>query len=31
VLENELERIGRRTDQWLSRRKGAGAQLGLGF
>lgn len=31
VLENELERIGRRTDQWLSRRKGAGAQLGLGL
>ena len=31
VLENELERIGRRADQWLLRRKGAGAQLGLGL
>jgi hypothetical protein len=29
VLENELERIRTRTDRWLSRRKGAGAQLAL--
>lgn len=31
VLENELARIGTWTDQWLSRRKGAAAQLVLGF
>ena len=29
VLENELARIGTRTDQWLSRRKGAEEQLAL--
>ncbi len=31
VLENELARIGTRMDQWLSRRKGAEAQLAFGF
>jgi hypothetical protein len=31
VLENELERIGTRTERWLSRRKGAEAQLALGI
>jgi len=31
VLENELERIGTRTDRWLLRRKGAEAQLALGL
>jgi hypothetical protein len=31
VLENELERIGTRTDRWLLRRKGAEAQLALGI
>ena len=31
VLENELERIGTRTDRWLLRRKGAEPQLALGL